>query len=80
MSTEKASLARGCFWVVEELIRQYPSVISAIVGYTRGDFANATYTQNGTHAEAIEIMYNPSQLTYRKLLEHLFSKSETLKH
>ena len=72
MNTEKAILAGGCFWGMEELIRQYPGVISTVVGYTGGDVPNATYRNHGTHAEAIAITFDPSQLSYRKLLEYFF--------
>ena len=72
MNTEKAILAGGCFWGVEELIRNQPGVISTVVGYTGGDVPNATYRNHGTHAEAIEIVFNPEELSYRKLLEYFF--------
>jgi peptide-methionine (S)-S-oxide reductase len=72
MNTEKAILAGGCFWGVEELIRQQPGVISTVVGYTGGDVKNATYRNHGTHAEGIEIVFDPAQITYRKLLEYFF--------
>lgn len=72
MNTEKAILAGGCFWGVEELIRQYPGVISTVVGYTGGDVPNATYRNHGNHAEAIAITFDPAQLSYRKLLEYFF--------
>jgi peptide-methionine (S)-S-oxide reductase len=72
MTKEKAILAAGCFWGVEELIRHYPGVVSTVVGYTGGNVANATYRNHGTHAEAIEIGFDPNQLTYRKLLEYFF--------
>lgn len=72
MNTEKAILAGGCFWGVEELIRQYPGVISTVVGYTGGDVPNATYRNHGNHAEAIAITFDPAQLAYRKLLEYFF--------
>ena len=72
MNTEKAILAGGCFWGVEELIRHYPGVISTAVGYTGGDVPNATYRNHGTHAEGIEVIFNPSELSYRKLLEYFF--------
>src|ERR1700743_180232 len=72
MNTEKAILAGGCFWGVEELIRQLPGVISTVVGYTGGDVPNATYRNHGTHAEGIEIVFDPAQLSYRKLLEYFF--------
>ena len=72
MSTEKAILAGGCFWGVEELIRQFPGVISTTVGYTGGDVPNATYRNHGTHAEGIEIIFDPSVTSYRKILEFFF--------
>ncbi|MBV7533117.1 peptide-methionine (S)-S-oxide reductase MsrA [Chitinophaga sp. sic0106] len=72
MSTEKAILAGGCFWGVEELIRQQPGVISTVVGYTGGDVPNATYRNHGTHAEAIAITFNPDIISYRTLLEFFF--------
>lgn len=72
MNNEKAILAGGCFWGVEELIRNYPGVISTKVGYTGGDVVNATYQNHGTHAEAIEIVFDPAQLPYRTLLEYFF--------
>src|SRR5215213_10228268 len=72
MASEKAILAGGCFWGVEELIRDLPGVISAVVGYTGGDIKNATYRNHGTHAEAIAITFDPGKLSYRKLLEFFF--------
>jgi len=72
MDTEKAILAGGCFWGVEELFRHHQGVVATVVGYTGGDVPNATYRNHGTHAEAIEITFDPAILTYRKLLEYLF--------
>ena len=72
MSTEKAILAGGCFWGVEELIRALPGVKSTVVGYTGGNVPNATYRNHGTHAEAIQIIFDPSILSYRQLLEFFF--------
>jgi peptide-methionine (S)-S-oxide reductase len=72
MNTEKAILAGGCFWGVEELIRSQPGVITTVVGYTGGDVPNATYRNHGTHAEGIEIVFDPAILSYRKLLEYFF--------
>jgi peptide-methionine (S)-S-oxide reductase len=72
MDSEKAILAGGCFWGVEDLIRALPGVRSTTVGYTGGDVPNATYKNHGTHAEAIEILFDPEQLSYRKLLEYFF--------
>src|ERR1700761_457393 len=72
MENEKAILAGGCFWGVEELIRALPGVISTVVGYTGGDVKNATYRNHGTHAEGIEIVFDPAKLSFRKLLEFFF--------
>jgi peptide-methionine (S)-S-oxide reductase len=69
---EKAVLAGGCFWGVQDLIRKQPGVISTRVGYTGGDVTNATYRNHGNHAEAIEIVFDPSRTTYRDLLEFFF--------
>ena len=71
-STERAVLAGGCFWGMQDLIRKYPGVISTRVGYTGGDVPNATYRKHGTHAEAIEIIFDPEKISYRKLLEIFF--------
>ena len=70
--TERAVLAGGCFWGVQELVRKLPGVISTRVGYTGGDVPNATYRNHGTHAEAIEIIFDPSLTSYRDLLEFFF--------
>ena len=70
--SETAILAGGCFWGMQELIRQMPGVISTRVGYSGGDVPNATYRNHGSHAEAIEVVFNPSQLSYRQLLEFFF--------
>ena len=70
--TERAVLAGGCFWGLEDLIRKLPGVVSTRVGYTGGDVANATYRNHGTHAEGIEIMFDPTQITYRRILEFFF--------
>ncbi|WP_047491603.1 peptide-methionine (S)-S-oxide reductase MsrA [Terriglobus sp. TAA 43] len=72
MATETAILAGGCFWGVQELLRSYPGVISTRVGYSGGDVPNATYRNHGTHAEAVEIVFDPAKLTYRTLLEFFF--------
>ena len=69
---EKAILAGGCFWGMQDLIRKMPGVTATRVGYTGGDVANATYRNHGTHAEAIEILFDPSVISYRKLLEFFF--------
>jgi peptide-methionine (S)-S-oxide reductase len=70
--TERAILAGGCFWGMEDLIRKMDGVISTRVGYTGGDVPNATYRNHGTHAEGIEVVYDPSVMSYRKLLEFFF--------
>jgi peptide-methionine (S)-S-oxide reductase len=71
-STERAVLAGGCFWGMQDLIRKFQGVISTRVGYTGGKVANATYRNHEGHAEAIEIIFDPQQLTYRRLLEFFF--------
>src|SRR6202021_2340244 len=71
-SQETAILAGGCFWGMQDLLRRFPGVISTRVGYSGGDVANATYRNHGTHAEAIEIVFDPERLSYRKLLEFFF--------
>jgi peptide-methionine (S)-S-oxide reductase len=70
--TETAVLAGGCFWGMEDLIRKRPGVISTRVGYTGGDVPNATYRNHGSHAEAIEIVFDPSVTSYREQLEFFF--------
>lgn len=69
---EKALLAGGCFWGMEELIRTLPGVLSTRVGYSGGDVPNATYRNHGTHAESIEITYDPAVTDYRTVLEYFF--------
>lgn len=71
-NTETAILAGGCFWGMQDLIRKQPGVLSTRVGYSGGDVANATYRNHGTHAEAIEIVFDPAQTSYRKMLEFFF--------
>lgn len=72
MTIERAVLAGGCFWGMEELIRHMPGVEGTRVGYTGGDVENATYRNHGTHAEGIEIMFDPDMMSYRQLLEFFF--------
>ena len=72
MKTERAILAGGCFWGMQDLIRKHPGVISTRVGYSGGDVKNATYRNHGTHAEAIEIVFDPEKLSFRRLLEFFF--------
>src|ERR1700761_8394810 len=71
-TTERAVLAGGCFWGVQDLVRKLPGVISTRVGYSGGDVANATYRNHGTHAEAVEIIFDPAQISYRQILEFFF--------
>jgi peptide-methionine (S)-S-oxide reductase len=71
-TTERAVLAGGCFWGMQDLIRKMNGVISTRVGYSGGDVRNATYRNHGTHAEAIEIIFDPRILSYRQLLEFFF--------
>lgn len=72
MSTERAVLAGGCFWGMQDLIRSMPGIISTRVGYTGGDVANATYQNHGSHAEGIEITFDNQLISFRKLLEFFF--------
>jgi len=72
VTTERAVLAGGCFWGMQDLIRKLPGVITTRVGYTGGDVPNATYRHHGTHAEAIEITFDPDRTSYRNLLEFFF--------
>lgn len=72
MSRENAILAGGCFWGMQELIRKLPGVVSTRVGYSGGDVRHATYRNHGTHAEAIEIVFDPELTSYRRLLEFFF--------
>jgi peptide-methionine (S)-S-oxide reductase len=70
--SERAVLAGGCFWGMQDLIRKIDGVVSTRVGYSGGDVPNATYRNHGTHAEAIEIVFDPKRLSYRRLLEFFF--------
>jgi len=72
MTTERAVLAGGCFWGMQDLIRRQPGVVSTRVGYSGGDVPDATYRNHGDHAEAIEIVFDPATLSYRRLLEFFF--------
>src|SRR4029450_2855592 len=71
-ASERAVLAGGCFWGVQELVRKLPGVISTRVGYTGGDVPNATYRNHGTHAEGIEIIFDPMMASYPDLLAFFF--------
>lgn len=70
--TETAILAGGCFWGMEQLLRRIPGVLSTRVGYSGGDVPNATYRNHGTHAEALELVFDPAQISYRQILEFFF--------
>src|SRR3546814_11258019 len=72
MATEKAILAGGCFWGVQELLRKMDGVVSTRVGYSGGDVPNATYRNHGTHAEAVEIVFDTARISYRELLAFFF--------
>ncbi|WP_305404152.1 peptide-methionine (S)-S-oxide reductase MsrA [Photobacterium leiognathi] len=72
MAQQKAILAGGCFWGMQDLIRRQTGVITTRVGYTGGDVANATYPNHGTHAEAIEILFDDSQTSFEKILAYFF--------
>ncbi|MCU9849038.1 peptide-methionine (S)-S-oxide reductase MsrA [Defluviimonas sp. WL0024] len=70
--TERAILAGGCFWGMQDLIRRLPGVVATRVGYTGGDVPNATYRDHGSHAEGIEILFDPDRISYRRILEFFF--------
>ncbi len=72
MTEERAVLAGGCFWGMQDLIRRYEGVLRTRVGYSGGDVKNATYRNHGTHAEAIEIIFDPARISFRRLLELFF--------
>ncbi len=72
MASERAVLAGGCFWGMQDLIRKLPGVLGTRVGYTGGDVPNATYRNHGSHAEGIEIHFDPALTSYRRLLEFFF--------
>ncbi|WP_187429117.1 Peptide methionine sulfoxide reductase MsrA 3 [Roseobacter fucihabitans] len=72
MSHQRAVLAGGCFWGMQDLIRKRPGVVATRVGYTGGDVPNATYRNHGTHAEGIEVIFDPAVISYRDILELFF--------
>ena len=72
MTTERAVLAGGCFWGMQDLIRKQPGVISTRVGYTGGRVKNATYRNHDGHAEVIEIIFDPAKTSFRTMLEFFF--------
>lgn len=72
LQTETAILAGGCFWGMQELLRRHPGVLRTRVGYTGGDVPDATYRNHGTHAEALEVEFDPRQVSYRQILAFFF--------
>jgi peptide-methionine (S)-S-oxide reductase len=72
MAQERAILAGGCFWGMQDLIRKLPGIEATRVGYTGGDVPSATYSRHGNHAEGIEVLYDPDTITYRRILEFFF--------
>ena len=72
IETETAVLAGGCFWGMQDLIRKRPGVVSTRVGYTGGNVENATYRHHEGHAEAIEIIFDPTVISYRDILAFFF--------
>lgn len=70
--TERALLAGGCFWGMQQLMRRMPGVLSSRVGYSGGDTPNATYRNHGDHAETLELVFNPSEISFRTILEYFF--------
>jgi peptide-methionine (S)-S-oxide reductase len=80
MTEERAVLAGGCFWGMQDLVRRYDGVISTRVGYSGGNVPNATYRNHGTHAEAIEIVFDPARISYRQLLEFFFQIHDPTTH
>jgi Peptide methionine sulfoxide reductase len=78
MTTQRAVLAGGCFWGMQDLFRRQEGVLSTRVGYTGGEVANATYRNHGSHAEAIEVIFDPARISYRRLLEFFFQIHDQL--
>ena len=72
MAIDRAVLAGGCFWGVQDLFRKLPGGKSTRVGYTGGDISNATYANHGSHAEAIEILFDDEVINYRNILAYFF--------
>lgn len=72
MTTERAVLAGGCFWGMQQLLRRFPGVISTRVGYSGGEVKNATYRNHGNHAEAVEVIFDPEKTSFRDILEFFF--------
>ena len=72
MTTERAVLAGGCFWGTQDLFRRYDGVLSTMVGYTGGNVSHATYRNHGSHAEAVEVIFDPARISYRQILEFFF--------
>jgi peptide-methionine (S)-S-oxide reductase len=72
MTEERAILAGGCFWGVQDLLRRRAGIVSTRVGYSGGNTPNATYRNHGTHAEAVEIIFDPAKISFREILEFFF--------
>ena len=72
ISTERAVLAGGCFWGMQQLLRRQPGIVSTRVGYTGGSIPDATYRNHGNHAEGLEVIFDPAKTSYRKILEFFF--------
>lgn len=70
--TERALLAGGCFWGMQQLMRRMPGVISSRVGYSGGNTPNATYRNHGDHAETLELIFDPREISFRTILECFF--------
>ena len=80
MTTERAVLAGGCFWGVQDLFRRYDGVLSTRVGYTGGNVSRATYRNHGSHAEAVEIIFDAARISYRQILEFFFQIHDPSTH
>jgi peptide-methionine (S)-S-oxide reductase len=65
-------LAGGCFWGAQDLLRRRPGIVSSRVGYTGGNTPDATYRRHGSHAEAVEVIFDPTVISYRQILEFFF--------
>jgi peptide-methionine (S)-S-oxide reductase len=72
MTEERALLAGGCFWGVQDLVRRFKGVLRTRVGYTGGSTPDATYRNHGRHAEAVEVVFDPAQVSFRQILEYFF--------
>jgi peptide-methionine (S)-S-oxide reductase len=80
MTQERAVLAGGCFWGVQDLFRKYPGVMKTRVGYSGGKTPNATYRNHGNHAETVEILFDPEKISFRQILEFFFQIHDPTTH